>query len=88
MFCFYWHSHPSFQEKLRELEHFIAVHGHMNPKRGEVYNWIKYQRLRRHTFLERYGKKNRPMKQSEIDALDAIGFVWELPSCQKSVGGK
>ena len=87
--CFLnWYSRPSFQEKLRELEHFIAVNGHMNPKTGTVYNWIKYQRLRRQAFPKRYGKKNRPMTQSEIDALDAIGFVWDYPSSVKSPGGK
>ena len=42
-----------------------------------MYNWLNYQRLRRRAFPHRY-HHNRRMTQEEIDALDAIGFDWQL----------
>ena len=42
-----------------------------------MYNWLNYQRLRRRAFPHPY-HHNRRMTQEEIDALDAIGFDWQL----------
>ena len=86
MFCLYLSSSdPSFQRHLDELQEFKAEHGHTNvsyeatagAKRKTLYAWVGFQRSRRKAFPGRY-KTKRIMSQAEIDALDAIGFEWDI----------
>lgn len=75
-------SDPSFKEKLNELKAHIAKYGHMNVschnnnKDRALGEWIEIQCFRRKAMPKCYNS-HRAMTQSEMDALDAIGFDWE-----------
>ena len=85
VFCLVLSSNTSFQKRLDELKEFKAEHGHANitcglsrsGTRKALYTWVGFQRSRRKALPGRYLNK-RIMTQAEIDALDAIGFDWEV----------
>ena len=80
---FVFNSDAAFRERLVELRAFVAEHGHMktpssvNGNRSRLYKWMNYQRLRRRAAPNRY-RHCRPIRQAEIDALDALGFDWDV----------
>lgn len=82
-FVYFFHSDAPFRKRVEELKAFVAEHGHMKPpsfengNRCRLYSWMNHQRLRRRALPNRY-HNSLHIRQAEIDALDAIGFDWEL----------
>ena len=75
----------SFAVFLEELKEFVAEHGHLDVpvtdhagRRSSLRNWMICQRLRYRALPGAY-YNNRVMTQAEINALNEIGFQWELP---------
>lgn len=76
-FC--WDTHEaSWQERLRDLQHYRVVHGHCcvptnyiaNPKLG---TWVHHQRRE---FKKYQNGKSCHITESRIRALNELGFVW------------
>lgn len=76
----YSFSDPFFKTSLDELKAYVAEHGHPHVRKAcnkPLYYWIRKQRRRRQALPNRYFH-NRIMTQTEIDALDALGFDWKF----------
>lgn len=78
---FVWDAHgAAWQEKYRELCAFKQVIGHCNVATNDLVNvqlstWVKCQRRQRRLFQA--GKKSH-MTLGRIEALDSLGFVWNI----------
>jgi len=73
-----------FPEMLQQLKEYKKKHGHLNVphvtecRDNALYNWIRKQPSSRKAMPNGH-KGSRPMVQSEVDALDSIGFDWDPP---------
>jgi hypothetical protein len=76
---FVWDSHrAAWEERLDELRHFRAKHGHCNVPANFEENptlaiWIKCQRRQRRLY---YKGEPSNMNQERIQKMDALGFLW------------
>jgi Helicase associated domain len=76
---FVWDSHrAAWEERLDELRHFRAKHGHCNVPANFEENptlaiWIKCQRRQRRLY---YKGEPSNMNQERLQKMDALGFLW------------